>query len=161
VRGRRASSSTGTRSAQYTAVSAAKKQPGKRTVAQRPRKKPAPKPAAAPTTPGLTDLAKQVDDITAFVDSEGKKGLLAAAIDGLYRTFDETKGWEKVAIGDYDPAGRVYAVSTHKDEPKTIYAGTRQGLFISHDGGTTWDHVDRGPSNMSIKAIAQDPRNAN
>jgi photosystem II stability/assembly factor-like uncharacterized protein len=162
VRGHRAGSSTTmTGSTQYTAVSASKKRPASRAVAQRTKKKPAAKPPAAPTTPGLADLAKQVDEITGFVDSDGRQGLLAAAIDGLYRTFDETKGWEKVTIGEYDPAGRVYALSTHKADPKTIYAGTRQGLFISHDGGATWDHVDRGPSDMSVKAIAQDPRNPN
>jgi photosystem II stability/assembly factor-like uncharacterized protein len=156
VRGRRAASSTA-RSGQYAAVSAAKKRPAGRAVAQRAKKKPAQPPTTI--TPGLVELNKQVDDIIGFEDADGRHGLLAAAIDGLYRTFDETKGWEKVTIADYDPAGRVYAISTHKGDPKTIYAGTRLGLFISHDAGATWDHVDRGPNSMSIKAIAQDPRN--
>ncbi|HKP85884.1 MAG TPA: YCF48-related protein [Blastocatellia bacterium] len=131
-------------------------------------KKPTPKRAAkkeqpiadavTPLTPGLIELNKQVDDITSFVDSEGRRGLLAATMDGLYRTVDEVKGWEKVNISGYDSNGRVYSVSTHKDTPKRIYIGTKQGLFISDDGGATWEHVDRGPSDMSVKAIAQDPR---
>jgi photosystem II stability/assembly factor-like uncharacterized protein len=101
-----------------------------------------------------------VDGIAAFADSEGRRGLLAATMDGLYRTFDDTKGWEKVSIDGYDPNGRVFSVSTHKDTPRKILAGTKQGLFISNDGGNSWSHVDRGPSDVSVKAIAQDPRDA-
>jgi len=105
-------------------------------------------------------LTKEVDDITSFADESGRMGLLAATIDGLYRTFDETKGWEKVLIEGYDATGRVFSVSTHKDTPRKIFVGTKQGLFISGDGGATWQHADRGPSDMSVKAIAQDPRDA-
>lgn len=109
---------------------------------------------------GFVMLTKQVDGITGFVDAEGHPGLLAATMDGLYRTFDESKGWEKVAITGYEQNGRVFSVSTHKDTPKKILAGTKQGLFISNDGGDSWLHVERGPSDMSVKAIAQDPRDA-
>lgn len=114
--------------------------------------------AALPPGPELIELTRQVDDITSFVDGEGRRGLLAATMDGLYRTVDETKGWEKVFISGYEPNGRVYSVSTHKDTPQRIYLGTKQGLFISDDSSTSWQHIDRGPSDMSVKAIAQDPR---
>ena len=87
-------------------------------------------------------------------------GLLAATMDGLYRTFDESKGWEKVTISGYESNGRVFSVSTHKDTPRKVFAGTKQGLFISIDGCSTWQHVDKGPTDMSVKAIAQDPRDA-
>jgi photosystem II stability/assembly factor-like uncharacterized protein len=105
-------------------------------------------------------LNKEVDDITSFANGEAHVGLLAATMDGLYRTFDESKGWEKVAITGYEPDGRVFSVSTHKDTPNKIFAGTKKGLFISNDGGGSWQHVDRGPDDVSVKAIAQDPRDA-
>jgi photosystem II stability/assembly factor-like uncharacterized protein len=120
-----------------------------------------PKPAPeviAPAGPVLVELTRQVDDITGFTDGEGRRGLMAATMDGLYRTFDETKGWEKLYLPGYDSNGRVYSVSTHKDAPKRIFVGTRQGLFISNDGGATWEHVERGPSDSTVKTIAQDPR---
>src|SRR5436853_1643862 len=110
-----------------------------------------------PLGPSMFELTRQVDDITSFIDAEGHRGLLAATMDGLYRTFDESKGWEKVYLGSYDPTGRVYSVSTHKDAPKRILVGTKEGLYISDDGGASWTHVDRGPSDMSVKAIAQAP----
>jgi len=109
-------------------------------------------------SPGFSTLTKQVDDITSFVNNEGHRGLLAAAIDGLYRTFDETKGWEKVPIPGYDQDGRVYSVATHREMANRILVGTRQGLFASFDGGGTWEHVDRGPSDMTVKSIAISPR---
>jgi photosystem II stability/assembly factor-like uncharacterized protein len=109
----------------------------------------------------MVELTSQVDDITGTVDDQGRLILYAAAMDGLYRTVDESKGWEKVAISDYDSKGRVFAVSVSKKAPNVIFAGTRQGLFISHDAGTSWDHVDCGPNDMSVKSIAQDPRDPN
>lgn len=137
-----------------------KKATEKKKPVQAKQKKEKPVIAEPVTDPGLIELARQVDDITSFIDDEGRRGLLAATIDGLYRTIDETKGWEKVLLPGYEMNGRVYSVSTHKDTPKRIFVGTRQGLYISDNGGASWQHVDRGPSDMSIKAIAQDPRDA-
>jgi photosystem II stability/assembly factor-like uncharacterized protein len=113
-----------------------------------------------PLSGNFVELTRQVDDITGFVDNEGHRGLLAATMDGLYRTLDETRGWEKVSIDGYESGGRVFSVATHKDTPLKIFAGTKQGLYISNDGGRSWEHADRGPSDMYVKAIAQDPREA-
>lgn len=134
-----------------------------RKPAAQSKKQPAPKKKAAskpvePVGPAMIELARQVDDITSFVDSAGRRGLMAATLDGLYRTTDEARGWEKVFISGYEAMGRVFSVATHKDIPNRIYVGTKQGLFISNDGGSNWAHVDRGPSDMSVKAIAIDPR---
>jgi photosystem II stability/assembly factor-like uncharacterized protein len=131
------------------------------SVSKSKKTQPKPAPPPAPTGPPMLELSSQVDDITGLVDDQGRLVLYAAAMDGLYKTVDETKGWEKVVVGDYDPKGRVFAVSVNKKAPNTILVGTRQGLFMSHDSGTTWDHVDRGPSDMSVKSIAQDPRDPN
>ncbi|HKP86539.1 MAG TPA: YCF48-related protein, partial [Blastocatellia bacterium] len=147
------------RAAPQKSKATARKPVEKKKPAQAKKKKEKPVTEEA-LGPGLIELARQVDDITSFTDAEGRRGLLAATMDGLYRTIDETKGWEKVPLPGYEADGRVYSVSTHKDTPNRIFVGTRQGLYISDDGGATWTHVDRGPSDMSVKAIAQDPRDA-
>lgn len=146
--------------------------PASKRRAATQKKKPAAKKASAkkpsakasvkkePLAGNFVQLTRQVDDITGFVDGEGRRGLLAATMDGLYRTLDETAGWEKVSINGYERDGRVFSVSTHKDTPLKIFAGTKQGLFISNDAGQSWEHADRGPSDMYVKAIAQDPRDA-
>jgi photosystem II stability/assembly factor-like uncharacterized protein len=126
---------------------------------RRQSKKEKPKADFTPI-PGFSQLTKEVDDLTSFSDEGGRVGLLAATMDGLYRTFDESRGWEKVTISGYESTGRVFSVSTHKDTPRKVFVGTKQGLFISTDGCTTWQHVDKGPTDMSVKAIAQDPRDA-
>jgi hypothetical protein len=126
-----------------------------------PKKKPAakkPAPSPVPAGPLLFELTKQVDDIAVFTDKEGRRGLLAATMEGLYRTFDETLGWEKVIINGYDFGGRVYSVSTHPDTPLRIFVGTKQGLFVSSDGGETWERNERAPSEVIVNSIAQDPR---
>jgi photosystem II stability/assembly factor-like uncharacterized protein len=142
----------------YQMVAAQRRSKPKRKARRpAPKKKPAPV-VTEPAGPTLVDLTMQVDDITSFVDSEGRTGLLAAAMDGLYRTFDETKGWEKLSIDGYEPSGRVFSVSTHKRSPSRIFAGTKRGLYISDDGGSSWAHVGRGLEDATVKSIAQDPR---
>lgn len=146
----------------YETVAASKtasNQKSKKPAQKRPPKKEK-APVVAALLPGFIQLTREVDDITSFTGNEGRTGLLAATLDGIYRTFDETKGWEKVVIDEYEASGRVFSISTHKDTPRKIFAGTKQGLFVSNDGGVSWQHNDRGPSDMSVKAIAQDPRDA-
>jgi photosystem II stability/assembly factor-like uncharacterized protein len=153
----RQSSTTATASSQKGGSGAATGTAQRRS---RTAKKAEPQPAP-PAGPILVQLDQQVDDLTGYVTSDGGTVLYAATLNGLYRTTNEAKGWEKLQLDGYDPTGRVFAVSTKKEAPDTIFAGTKEGLYISHDGGTTWDHVDRGPSDMSVKAIAQDPRDPN
>ncbi|PYP87594.1 MAG: hypothetical protein DMF61_09570 [Blastocatellia bacterium AA13] len=156
--GRTSASAKGSKAAigKYAqAASVQRKRPSQRAKA---KKEP---PPPEPTGPPLFELSRQVDAITSFVDSEGRSGLLAATMDGLFMTMDETRGWQRIPLPDYDSAGRVFSISTHKDSPKTVYVGTRDGLFISRDGCSTWEHVSRGPSGVSVKAIAQDPRDPN
>jgi photosystem II stability/assembly factor-like uncharacterized protein len=146
----------------YQTVVASKraaKQKVKKPAQKRPAKKEKPK-VEVTLAPGFVQLTRQVDDITSFVDTDGQSGLLAATMDGLYRTLDDARGWQKVSIEGYPSDAPVFSISTHKDTPRKILAGTKQGLFISNDGGQSWQHSERGPSDVSVKAIAQDPRDA-
>jgi photosystem II stability/assembly factor-like uncharacterized protein len=138
----------------------------KRTTSQKSKKpvqkktnKEKPKPVGT-LAPGFVQLGRQVDDITSFADAEGRIGLLAATMDGLFRTFDDSKGWEPVTIDGYPTGGPVFSISTHKDTPRKILAGTKHGLFISNDGSQSWQRAERGPDDVSVKAIAQDPQDA-
>jgi photosystem II stability/assembly factor-like uncharacterized protein len=150
----------------YETVAVQKKSSSKpKTQSKKPVvKKPVAEPVdEQPLGPPMFTLTKQVDGIAEFVDSEGHTVLLAAASDGLYKTLDETKGWEKVSVGDYDFNGRVFSISTHKAIPGKIYVGTKQGLYVSTDFATTWTRLDNGgPTDATVKAIAQaanDPDN--
>ena len=137
----------------YVTAAAQKRSRGRKAAP----KKTTPK-VVEPLGPPLFELTRQVDDITSFGDDEGNHGLMAATMDGLYRTTDESKGWEKVYITGYEPNGRVFSVSTHKSAPHKIFAGTSRGLYVSNDGGGTWNSIERGPNDIAVKSIAQDPR---
>jgi photosystem II stability/assembly factor-like uncharacterized protein len=150
--------STSTVRRYQTVAAQSRSKPRSKARKPAPKKKPAPV-VAQPAGPVLVELTRQVDGITSFVDAEGRTGLFAATMDGLYRTYDETKGWEKIIIDGYEPSGRVFSVSTSKKSAGRILAGTRQGLFISDNGGASWMHIERGPDNATVKSIAQDPRN--
>lgn len=147
----------------YQTVAVQKKSSGKTQSRKPAAKKPVAEAAEEqPMGPALFTLNKQVDGIAEFVDSEGRTVLLAATSDGLYKTLDETRGWEKVYISGYDSYGRVFSISTHKGIPGKIYIGTRQGLYVSTDFAATWTYLDKGPTDATVKAISQaanDPDN--
>ena len=144
------------------------KQSTKQSAAKKPaatqKKRPAPKPAEPvseePLGPPLINLAKKVHAIGETVDPQGGRALWAASMDGLYRTADEARGWEKVYVGDYDPNGSVYSISTSRASPGRILLGVHNGLYVSPDYGATWQFMEKGPE-ASVKAIAQDPRDPN
>jgi len=65
----------------------------------------------------------------------------------LYRTTDGGQTWKSIVGAD--PAHRlpnvpVYVVRYDPIEANTIYAGTDLGVYITLDGGATWDRMGEG-----------------
>ena len=65
----------------------------------------------------------------------------------LWRTTDGGQTW--TSIVGADPAHRlpnvpIYVVKYDPIEANTIYAGTDIGVYITTDGGTTWDRMGEG-----------------
>ncbi len=65
----------------------------------------------------------------------------------LWKTIDGGQTW--TSIVGADPAPRlpnvpVYVVKYDPIEAKTIYAGTDLGVYITLDGGATWDRMGEG-----------------
>lgn len=130
---------------------AAKKAP---TVPQgKPGRKPAPKKPVV-----RQDIKTHVVEIAAT-----DTGLIyAASWDGLFKTDDVTKGWERLDLGTY--RGKVFSVAVAPRDPATIYAGTSEGIQVSRDGGETWTRLEI-PIRTNLKdltciqEIAINPRN--
>jgi photosystem II stability/assembly factor-like uncharacterized protein len=93
-----------------------------------------------------------------MTDAEtGAPGFLAATNNGLYRSLDPSKGWQKLSYGTGDP--RTTCIATTPREPATIWVGTPQsGVLVSRDNGKTWRSVDGVPRDVPINVIAQDPQ---
>jgi photosystem II stability/assembly factor-like uncharacterized protein len=91
---------------------------------------------------------------------DGRNGLYAGTDSGLYRSYDPTKGWEKLSFGEGRTVN-VFAVNTNPLQPDTVYVGTdRSGVLVSRDGGKTWENAETIPQNVPISSIASDPKNA-
>lgn len=76
---------------------------------------------------------------------------------GLFRS--ETAGLTWSAFGEGLPDGGVDALVIDPRRPRTMYAGTFDGVYRSDDGGATWRPGNTGQSD-SIVALAIDPANS-
>jgi len=105
------------------------------------------------------------DSINALVHtidvSSGKPGFLAATNAGMYRSFDPTKGWQKLPYGSaIDP--RTTSISTSLKRPEVIWAGTAAaGVIVTRDGGQTWNEVEGIPAEAPVNTVVQDPKRPN
>jgi photosystem II stability/assembly factor-like uncharacterized protein len=138
----------------------ARKAPAKTTAAKKPAAKitaakaPAEVVPAGPVLiPALTEKVKEL----AFTE-DGKNGILAATDSGLYRSYDLTKGWEKLNLGD-GISSSVFVIHISPKEPNTIWLGTASsGVIVSRDDGATWQKVSGIPEEVPISSIAVDPQ---
>jgi photosystem II stability/assembly factor-like uncharacterized protein len=103
----------------------------------------------------LTDMVNGLS--STYDERDGKPGILAATNAGLYRTYDPTRGWERLSFGQgFDP--RTTCVSTHVQNPQTIWVGTaNSGALVSRNGGVTWEQAKGIPLTAPISTIVQDP----
>jgi len=80
----------------------------------------------------------------------GGNGPKAISGSGLYRSADGGKSWQELTTQSNKglppkPYGRI-ALAFAPSDPKTVYAfveSTDSALFVSHDGGATWDRGDK------------------
>lgn len=105
---------------------------------------------------GLTEKVK----VLAFTEDE-KNGLFAGTDNGLFRTYDISKGWEKLSFGA-GVSENVFAVYSSPLVPGTIWVGTAtSGVLVSRDDGKTWEKTDGAPQNIPVISLAGDPKRPN
>ena len=87
--------------------------------------------------------------------------MFAGTDNGLYRTYDISKGWEKLPFGN-GLNENVFVVHTSPLVPGTIWAGTAtSGVVVSKDDGKTWTKVEGLPEGTPISSIISDPKRPN
>ena len=104
----------------------------------------------------LTDTINQL--VYTGDERDGRPGMFAATNAGLYRSYDLTKGWERVSYGGGFDA-RTLCVSTSLQEPGTFYVGTsNSGVLVTRDGGKSWEQVRGIPAEAPVNVIERDPK---
>ena len=113
-------------------------------------------PSGPTVVPVLTEKVK-----TLTFTEDGKNGLYAGTDNGLYRTYDMTKGWEKLPFGE-GLDSNVFVVYASPLVPGTIWVGTAtSGVIVSRDDGKSWTKIDATPEGVPISSIAGDPKRPN
>ena len=104
----------------------------------------------------LTDTINQL--VYTGDERDGQPGMLAATNTGLYRSYDLTKGWDRVSFGaGFD--SRTLCVSTIPQEPETIFVGTsNSGVLVSRDNGKSWEQARGIPAEAPINVIEREPK---
>ncbi len=131
------------------------KKPVRRTAAVAARTAPpaAAQPAAPALVPALTDKVKVIEMLPAGA------GMLVGTDNGLFRSADPAKGWEKIPLG----AGfneNLFAIHISPTRPETIWVGTATtGVLVSHDNGKTWARTGGAVDNIPVSSIMTDPKN--
>lgn len=84
-------------------------------------------------------------------------GRLVYAIAGgaAHRSLNDGRSWSRL------PLAEVFVVAPDPRDPAGVWAGTRHGLFQSHDAGITWERNHNLPPGADVRSLAvdsQDPR---
>ncbi|HMS40746.1 MAG TPA: hypothetical protein PKE69_11000, partial [Pyrinomonadaceae bacterium] len=114
------------------------------------------KPVKPVATAGLIlALKEKVKILTSTED--GKNGILAATDTGLYRSYDVTKGWERISFGT-NVKPNIFSVHVSPSMPNKIWVGTAiSGVMYSEDKGKTWKTPSGIPQNVPVISINSEP----
>jgi len=75
---------------------------------------------------------------------------------GLWLSPDGGDMWNRVRDGLHGES-RVYGLTVHPTEPRTVFAGAEDGIYKSRDGGQSFTHLDSPMNASDVWKIAIDP----
>src|SRR6266513_873831 len=87
----------------------------------------------------------------------GKYTICAGTIgSGLWLSADGGEGWRRVMKGLWSES-RVFGLTVHPHEPRTVFAGADDGIYKSSDGGQSFERLDSPMNRLDVWKIAIDP----
>ena len=134
--------------------------PARRPAARRPVRRTV---AVSPTAESSAAFSKPVMGLSGNVKAlifteDGRNGILAGTDKGLFRSYDISKGWNRISLG----AGvndNIFAIHISPTRPDTIWVGTAtSGVLVSHDSGKTWSKAGGAVDSVPVSSIASDPK---
>lgn len=95
------------------------------------------------------------------VDSEWGSFLIAGTDQGVYRSSDESSGWEPANLGLPETSAEsgasklvVHAVVSG-DRPGMLWIGSKSGVFVSYDLGGAWAPANQGLPETDDKGLSK------
>jgi photosystem II stability/assembly factor-like uncharacterized protein len=77
---------------------------------------------------------------------------------GAWLSPDGGESWRRVGKGLWSES-RVFELTVHPREPRTLFAGANDGVYTSTDGGQSFERLDSPMNNLDVWRIAVDPVN--
>jgi photosystem II stability/assembly factor-like uncharacterized protein len=88
--------------------------------------------------------------------------LVAGTLDGVYRSLDASKSWERISPEHHEELRNLDSLAIDPRDPQTIYAGTFHLPWKTSDGGRTWRPIHEGMIDdsdvMSLLIDGADPK---
>src|SRR3954447_5851467 len=75
---------------------------------------------------------------------------------GLWLSPDGGDTWNRVRDGLHGES-RIYGLTVHPTEPRTVFAGAEDGIYRSRDGGQSFTPLDSAMNAVDVWKIAIDP----
>ena len=70
--------------------------------------------------------------------------LVAGTLDGVYRTLDAAKSWERISPEHHEELRNLDSLAIDARDPQIIYAGTFHLPWKTNDGGRNWRPIHDG-----------------
>src|SRR5215472_5376535 len=77
---------------------------------------------------------------------------------GAWLSPDGGESWKRVQSGLWSES-RVFGLTVHPTEPRTVFAGADDGVYKSSDGGQSFTRLDSPMNALHVWKIAVDPTN--
>jgi Zn-dependent metalloprotease/photosystem II stability/assembly factor-like uncharacterized protein len=76
---------------------------------------------------------------------------------GVFKSANGGQEWKSQRLESVE----VQVLRTDPKDPRIIFAGTSVGIFKSLDGGLTWQSINRGLTQLDVRALAIRPDDSN
>lgn len=90
--------------------------------------------------PVIAGLIDDSDIMSLRIDVSRPERLFLSACSGIYRSEDQGGQWNKLQGIPY-AARRTQSIVQDPVNPQTLYAGTTEGLWVTRDGGESWERT--------------------
>ena len=77
------------------------------------------------------------------IAASDSKTLVAGALDGVFRSTDGGKNWQKISSSNQE-IHNIESIAVDPKNPDVVYAGTWHLAWKTDDGGASWHHINKG-----------------